>query len=156
MSKIFQNKIALITGASRGLGRAVAKNLAKNEKIRTIKNLPVNNLTKKRKLKCKSIKKESNKFKEKNKKKKENKKVKFSLKKNKKIKYYTSDYVGSDSDSHSHSDDSNDKLDRDLQDIFNTTEFNNIINSKNTNSNNSNKKFEIQEMPDIDENSLFE
>ena len=30
MSKIFQNKIALITGASRGLGRAVAKNLAKN------------------------------------------------------------------------------------------------------------------------------
>ena len=30
MSKIFQNKIALVTGASRGLGRAVAKNLAKN------------------------------------------------------------------------------------------------------------------------------
>ena len=30
MSKIFQNRIALITGASRGLGRAVAKNLAKN------------------------------------------------------------------------------------------------------------------------------
>ena len=30
MSKIFHNKIALVTGASRGLGRAVAKNLAKN------------------------------------------------------------------------------------------------------------------------------